>query len=95
MAVLSLLLSGAFLFMIFPALQSFTSISVDHKDQDIAFSLFANVQMLGGAVISLISGFISDLFGINSPFLLLSIFGVLVLMYYLRYPLVDKDGART
>jgi len=91
LAVLSLLLTGSFLFLIFPAFQSYTGISAEHKDQDIAFSLFANIQMLGGAVISLISGFISDLFGINSPFLLLSLLGILVLIYYLNYPLKDEE----
>jgi MFS family permease len=89
MAVLSLLLTGLFLFLIFPALQSYTGISADHKDQDIAFSLFANIQMLGGAVISLISGFISDRFGINSPFLLLASLGILTLFYYWKFPLND------
>lgn len=94
MAVLSLLLTGSFLFLIFPAFQSYTGISADHKDQDIAFSLFANVQMLGGAVISLISGFISDLFGINSPFLLLALLGILVLIYYCKFPLMEHRGKR-
>ncbi len=92
-AVLSLLLSGAFLFMIFPAFQSYTGISVSQRDQHIGFSLFANAQMLGGAVTSLVAGFISDLFGINSPFLLLFFMGFLVLIYYLRNPLTDLDKA--
>lgn len=94
MAVLSLLLTGSFLFLIFPAFQSYTGISAEHKDQDIAFSLFANIQMLGGAVISLISGFISDFFGINSPFLLLSILGVFTLIYYWCFPLIDQNGQK-
>jgi len=90
MAVLSLLLTGSFLFLIFPAFQSYTGISAEHKNQDIAFSLFANFQMLGGALISLISGFISDLFGINSPFLFLALLGILVLVYYWKFPLRDS-----
>jgi len=95
MAVLSLLLTGSFLFLIFPAFQSYTGISADHKDQDIAFSLFANIQMLGGAVVSLVSGFISDLFGINSPFLLLALLGILTLIYYWKFPLIDPDGRKS
>jgi MFS family permease len=94
MAVLSLLFSGFFLFLIFPAFQSYTGISAEHQDQDIAFSLFANIQMLGGAVISLISGFISDLFGINSPFLLLALLGILTLIYYWKVPLMDHSERR-
>ena len=93
MALLSLLLSGSFLFLIFPAFQSFTGLSAEHHDQDIAFSLFANIQMIGGAVTSLISGFFSDLFGINAPFLLLAIMGVVVFIYYLKNSLSDGDSA--
>jgi len=94
MALLSLLFSGSFLFLIFPALQSFTGLSADHHDQDIVFSLYANIQMLGGALISLISGFLSDLFGINAPFLLIALMGVVVLVYYLKHPLVLESSDR-
>jgi MFS family permease len=87
-ALISLLLSGSFLFLIYPAFQSFTGLSAEHHDQDIAFSLYANIQMLGGAVTSLISGFVSDLFGINAPFLLIALIGVVVLLYYLKNPLI-------
>ncbi|MFO7980490.1 MAG: MFS transporter [Candidatus Aminicenantes bacterium] len=95
MALLSLIFTGSFLFLIFPAFQSYTGISADHKDQDIAFSLFADIQMLGGAVVSLVSGFISDLFGINSPFLLLALLGILTLIYYWKFPLIDPDGRKS
>ncbi|MBD3413866.1 MAG: MFS transporter [Candidatus Aminicenantes bacterium] len=91
MAVLSLLLCGAFLFLIFPAFQSYTGLSAEYKDQDIAFSLFANIQMLGGAVISLASGFVSDMLGIHFPFLLLSLLGVFVLGYYLKHPFAERS----
>ena len=94
MALLSLLLSGSFLFLIFPAFQSFTGLSAEHHDQDIAFSLFANIQIIGGAVTSLISGFVSDLFGINAPFLLLAIMGVVVFLYYLKNSLSDGSVVR-
>ncbi len=90
MALLSLFLSGSFLFLIFPAFQAYTGISVKKKDQDIGFSLFANIQMLGGSIAGLISGFASDLLGINSPFLILALFGILVLIYYLKVPLIDQ-----
>ena len=86
-AVASLLVYGGFLFLIYPAFQSFVGTRAPSQDQAVAFSLAANVQMLSGAVVILLSGFISDRFGINAPFLFLAGLGFLVSTYYfLRSP---------
>ncbi len=82
-AVIFLLVFGTFLFLLFPAFQSCVAKQVPAQNQIIAFSLVANIQMLTGAVVILISGFISDMFGINYPFIFLSVLGVLVTSYYL------------
>jgi MFS family permease len=82
LAVIGLFFYGAFLFLIFPAFQSFVANKVPESNHVVAFSIVANIQMLTGAVIVLISGFLSDKFGISSPFLFLAIFGVLTSSLY-------------
>ncbi len=82
-AQLSLLLFGAFLFLIYPAFQSFVGNKVPFDNQAQAFSLVANIQMLIGAVVVLVDGFLSDKLGISSPFLLMGAFGAFVSIYYL------------
>jgi FSR family fosmidomycin resistance protein-like MFS transporter len=83
LAVASLVLFGAFLFMIYPALQSVVGRKVSSGIQTQAFSIVANVQMLAGAIISLIAGFISDALGISSPFIFVAILGVFTTAYFL------------
>lgn len=82
-AAVALILFGAFLFLIYPAFQSFVAKKVPDKNQVLAFSIVANIQMITGSIVVLISGFLSDKFGINSPFLFLVGLGILVLASYL------------
>jgi len=82
-AAASLLFYGTFLFLIYPSFQSSVGNEVPAKNQALAFSLTANVQMIGGAIVALIAGFLSDKFGINSPFLLLAVLGAFVFIFYL------------
>ncbi len=82
-AAMSLIFFGAFLFLIYPAFQSFVGKKVSEKNQVLAFSIVANIQMITGAIAVLISGFLSDRFGISSPFLFLVGLGVLILVFYL------------
>jgi MFS family permease len=81
-ALVSLFLFGVFLFLMYPAFQSFIGNEIHIKNQAQAFSLIANVQMLTAAIIVFISGFLSDTFGINSPFILLGIVGIAISIYY-------------
>ena len=74
-AVPALLVFGAFLFLVFPALQSLVAGSTPPEEQTAAFSLAANLQMLSGALVILFSGFISDLLGIHAPFIFLGLLG--------------------
>lgn len=81
MAKAGLLVFGAFLFFIYPALQSNVGCGVSARNQTQAFSLVSNIQMLSGAIVALISGFISDKYGIHAPFLLMGILGICVSAY--------------
>jgi MFS family permease len=81
-AAVALIFFGAFLFLIYPALQSFVAEKVPAKNQVLAFSIVANIKMITGSVVVLIAGFLSDNFGINSPFLFLVGLGILVLANY-------------
>ncbi len=74
-AVFGLCLFGAFLFLIYPALQSFVGNAVPDHNQSQAFSFAANLSMVSGALMSLLAGIISDRFGISSAFLVLGILG--------------------
>ena len=89
MAVVSLILFGTFLFMLYPALQSFVGDRVSQQIQIQAFCIVANVQMVAGALVSLASGFLSDALGINSPFIFLAAVGFGLSAYYLL-----KNNAR-
>lgn len=91
LAVGSLFFFGAFLFLIYPAFQSYVGNTVPKKNQAQAFSLVSNIQMLTGSIVVLISGFLSDKFGINSPFIFLGIIGILILCYYIvKQPLLKR-----
>lgn len=81
-AAASLIFYGAFLFIIYPSFQSFVGNDVPARNQAVAFSLSANVQMLTGAAVVLIAGFLSDKFGINSPFLFLGALGIAASIFY-------------
>ncbi|MBL7083574.1 MAG: MFS transporter [Candidatus Aminicenantes bacterium] len=96
LALVSLLFFGTFLFLIFPCFQSFVGNEVPAKNLNQAFSLSANVQMLTGAVVALIAGFLSDKFGINSPFLFLGMLGTIITIFYLlKSPLIAQKLSNT
>jgi MFS family permease len=83
LAVISILCFGTFLFLIYPAFNSFVGNVVPSKNQPQAFSITANIQLLTGAVVNLANGFLSDRFGIGSPFLLLGVMGILISAFFL------------
>jgi MFS family permease len=82
LALVSLVLFGAFLFIIYPALQSVVGSRVSAGIQTQAFSIVANVQMFAGAIVSLMAGFLSDAMGINSPFIFVAIMGMFTTAYF-------------
>jgi MFS family permease len=70
--------------MIYPALQSVVGSKASPGLHTQAFSIVANVQMLAGAVVSLIAGFLSDAVGISSPFIFCAILGILTTAYFVK-----------
>lgn len=83
LSVLALLLFGGFLLMTYPSLHTFVGSTVREEDQTQAFSWISNIQMISGAVISLISGFLSDLLNIRFPFILAGVLSLAVFLFYL------------
>jgi MFS family permease len=83
LTILALLFFGTFLFLIYPAFQSFVAKHIPSPDQTVAFSLVANVLMISGAFGNLLAGLLSDKFGINYPFVFLSLLGAIVISFYL------------
>lgn len=81
-AVLSLLFFGMFMLLLFPVLQAYTGDAAPSENQDVAFTLFANIQMLSGAAAGLIGGLVSDALAIHYPFLILAFLGTLTLAGY-------------
>src|SRR4030066_1285668 len=75
LAVIGLFAFGTFLFVIYPALQSCVGNTCPEAVQPQAFGLASNLQMLSGALISLLSGFLSDRYGISAPFVVMGALG--------------------
>ena len=83
LAVASLIAFGGFLLMTYPSLHTFVGSTVPEAGQTQAFSWVSNIQLLSGALISLVSGFLSDAIGIQFPFILTGILTVAVFLFYL------------
>lgn len=81
-AVIGLLVFGVFLLMTYPSLHTFTGSSVPHADQTQAFSWVSNIQILSGAVVTLLAGLLSDRFGIRAPFLLSAVLAAACFLFY-------------
>lgn len=93
LSVFSLLLYGGFMLMTYPSLHTFVGSTVREEEQTLAFSWVSNVQLISGAVISLLAGFLSDLVGIRFPFILAGFLTLVIFLFYL--PKEDRYfGAR-
>jgi MFS family permease len=93
LAVGGLVAFGMFLFLIYPALQSFVGNAVPSGNQPQAFGVVSNLQMVSGAIISLAAGFLSDRFGISSPFLVLGFLGLAAMVCSVLGP--DREARRS
>ncbi len=72
---------GVALFITYPAILSFVGSTVDEKNRTAAFSLVSTIQIVGNSSCAFISGFLSDAYGINTPFLLLGAATLLSVIY--------------
>ncbi len=82
-ALIGLFAFGGFLLMTYPSLHTFVGSATPPAGQTLAFSWVSNIQLLSGAVVTLLAGFLSDRFGIRTPFLLSGILAAGVFLYYL------------
>jgi MFS family permease len=95
---LSAVLMAAFgwsLFLTFPALLTLVGSIAKSKNRTAAFSLNANIQILGNAAFTFVAGFMSDAWGINTPFFLLGAVAIVIAVYVLAIrKRVAAAGAR-
>jgi MFS family permease len=72
---------GWSLFLTFPALLTLVGSVAKPKNRTAAFSLNANIQIFGNASFTFVAGFMSDAWGINTPFLLLGSVALVIAVY--------------
>jgi len=69
--------------MTYPSLHTFVGSTVPASGQTMAFSWVSNIQLVSGALVSLVSGVLSDVVGIQFPFVFTGILTLAVLLFYL------------
>ncbi|HEK86342.1 MAG: MFS transporter [Candidatus Saccharicenans sp.] len=82
-SVVALLLFGGFMLMTYPSLHTFVGSTVRDDEQTLAFSWVSNIQLISGAIITLVAGFLSDYLSVRFPFILAGILTLLVFIFYL------------
>jgi MFS family permease len=82
LAVAGLLAFGGFLLMTYPSLHTFVGSTVPASGQTMAFSWVSNIQLLSGAVVSLVAGVLSDVIGITFPFVFTGVLTLAILAFY-------------
>jgi MFS family permease len=82
-AVAGLLAFGALLLMTYPSLHTFVGSTVPPEGQTQAFSWVSNIQLISGAVVTLVSGFLSDALGIQFPFIMTGVLTLGIFIFYL------------
>jgi MFS family permease len=83
LAVAALIVYGGLLLMTYPSLHTFVGSTVPASHQTQAFSWVSNIQLISGAFVSLVAGFLSDALGIQIPFILTGILTVGIFFFYL------------
>ena len=76
--VVALVLFGIFTFLSFPCLFSFISEATHETVESRTFGLIFTLQLGGGIIISFLSGFLSDVYGVWIPFALLGLLSLLI-----------------
>jgi len=83
--LLIMVLLGFSVFLTYPALSSFISEVTDESSEGSTFGIVFTLQLGGGTILTFISGFLSDIYGIWMPFVILgvpSLFFSIILMFY-------------
>ena len=81
-ALIGLFAFGGFLLMTYPSLHTFVGSATPPAGQTLAFSWVSNIQLVSGALVTLLAGFLSDRFGIRTPFFLSGILAAGVFLFY-------------
>jgi FSR family fosmidomycin resistance protein-like MFS transporter len=76
-----LTLFGGSLLLTFPAVLSLIGSATKSKNRTAAFSLNSNIQVGGNAIFTFAAGFMSDAWGINTPFFLVGAMSLIVAVY--------------
>jgi len=82
LAIAGLLAFGGFLLMTYPSLHTFVGSRVPASGQTMAFSWVSNIQLISGALVSLVAGILSDVLGIQFPFVFTGALTLAVLLFY-------------
>lgn len=93
--LLAFTLCGLALFVTYPAILSFISVVIGPRNRTAGFALSANVAIAGNSIFAYISGHISDVFGIQAPFLLLGSVTSVIVCYMIIMILkgrIREDG---
>ena len=83
--LLIMFLLGFSVFLTYPALSSFISEVTDESSEGSTFGIVFTLQLGGGTILLFLGGFLSDIYGIWMPFIILgvpSLFFSLLLIYY-------------
>jgi len=83
--LLIMVLLGFSVFLTYPALSSFISEVSDESSEGSTFGIVFTLQLGGGTILIFLSGFLSDIYGIWMPFVILgvpSLFFSIILMFY-------------
>ena len=81
--IAAIIVYGLAIFITYPVNLSFVGSIIDAKNRTAAFSLVSNVMIIGNSTFAFASGFLSDAFGIHTPFLVLAVVTSIVLVYLL------------
>jgi FSR family fosmidomycin resistance protein-like MFS transporter len=72
---------GMSIFITFPAFLALVSASAKSKNRTAAFSMVSNLQIIGNCTFTFVGGFMSDAWGIHTPFLLLGAVSLVIAIY--------------
>ncbi len=71
--LLIMVVLGTSVFLTYPALSSFISEETDETSEGSTFGIVFTLQLAGGTILIFLSGFLSDIYGIGVPFVILGI----------------------
>ncbi|MBU1628429.1 MFS transporter [bacterium] len=80
--ILTLVIIGLFQFTTYPAIFSIVSDTIPLETMGSAFGIVFSFQILGGSIFSYINGVAADIYGISTPFQILSIVSFFTALYF-------------